>query len=1141
MSSPRSRTRARLASVATAALAVSGFHVLLGPAPAADAASSGLVIAEFYGNGGNGGAVRNADFIELWNPTAAPIGLTGLSVQYRSAAGSGNANGVAPLSGTVAAGGRFLVRLSTPGTNGAPLPAPDLIASGVNAGGTNGLVFLANTTTAINPGTGSVINNPAVVDLLGFGTANTYETTVAAAPSDSAKSFTRTNLAVDGDNNSSDFAVTAPTPQNASGDTEAAAPVIDAIGNKTVISGFPIAPISVTATGGTTPYAWSDGGTLPPGLSINGSSGVISGTPTTPGDYPVTIKVTDGAVPSPASDTEAFTFRVLSAPATAVAISEIQGTGAASPLDGQAVKTQGVVTASYPSGGLNGFYLQTPGADTPDASDAVFVFGNLAPYPAIGDSVQVTGLVTEFNGLTEVTVGSSAQVAPVAALGTVTPKSVIPGTDCTLPGGGCLTGAALDAAREVAEGELFQPTAPWTATDVYDGGPAYPNGTNSSSNFGELGVAAGSEKPLVAPTEIINAQDTTAIAARTAYNNAHRIILDDGSSTNYSSVTGTAFPWMTATSAPRVGAAITFPAPVVLGYGFDAWRIQPTSQVVGAPTQTQPQIADTRTAQAQPAGVGGDLQLATFNVLNFFPTTGEEFVSSGLGTCTYFTDRQSNRITVNSCNPNGPRGAANAANLERQRAKIVAAINTADADIVSLEELENSVQFGKDRDFAINELVTALNADAGPGTWAYVPSPAASELPPLAQQDVIRTGFIYQPAAVAPVGTSVVLKDQSAAGGDFEDAREPLAQAFKLVGTPDSKAFAVIVNHFKSKGSGTPDPNGQGNANDRRVLQAQRLATFADSFKAARGVSKVFLVGDFNAYSEEDPIQVLRAAGYTNLEPTAGGLDDRSYNFDGLVGSLDHVLANGPAAASVTGVDVWTINSYEPVYYEYSRYNYNVTNLYAADPFRSSDHNPEIVGIAVADASAISVAPVTVEYGLAASVPVTVTGSDTTATGTVQLLDGTTVVATATLGADGKATLVVPARTYPPGGRTLRAVYSGDARNDPAESSVGLTVTQAGSAVSAVVLTKKPKVGKKVRLQATVTGEHGVAATGQVTFIVKGGTAYTVDLVNGVATVKLDKFAKGGRRSVEVQYLGSTFLEPSTTTVTVKVAKKKRR
>ena len=166
---------------------------------------------------------------------------------------------------------------------------------------------------------------------------------------------------------------------------------------------------------------------------------------------------------------------------------------------------------------------------------------------------------------------------------------------------------------------------------------------------------------------------------------------------------------------------------MIFTFGFGAWRILPTTQVVGAPTGTQPQFSQTRAANAAPQDVGGDVKLATFNVLNFFPTTGNEFVAIGSGPDLHLlhSTAQGNQITNNSCNPNGPRGAANDANLVRQRDKIVAAINTADADIVSLEELENSVHYGKPRDFAINALVTALNADAGPGTWAAVPSPAA--------------------------------------------------------------------------------------------------------------------------------------------------------------------------------------------------------------------------------------------------------------------------------------------------------------------------------------------------------------------------------------------------------------------------------
>ena len=151
---------------------------------------------------------------------------------------------------------------------------------------------------------------------------------------------------------------------------------------------------------------------------------------------------------------------------------------------------------------------------------------------------------------------------------------------------------------------------------------------------------------------------------------------------------------------------------------------------------TQPQFEQTRAANAAPQDVGGDLKLATFNVLNFFPTTGNEFVACrSRHLHVLHGPRRATRSPTTPATPTVPRGAANDANLVRQRDKIVAAINTVDADIVSLEELENSVHFNKPRDFAINALVTALNADAGPGTWAAVPSPA----PPTCRRSRSRT------------------------------------------------------------------------------------------------------------------------------------------------------------------------------------------------------------------------------------------------------------------------------------------------------------------------------------------------------------------------------------------------------------------
>src|SRR4051812_38321455 len=117
-----------------------------------------------------------------------------------------------------------------------------------------------------------------------------------------------------------------------------------------------------------------------------------------------------------------------------------------------------------------------------------------------------------------------------------------------------------------------------------------------------------------------------------------------------------------------------------------------------------------------------------------------------------------------------------------------------------------------------------------PGNGPFAPSPSTHTPPAAAVLVAIRTGFIYHPATVALVGASRVLANQSSGSQTFANAREPLAQAFKAVGTPDGSAFAVVVNHFKSKGSGVDDGTGQGNANPDRVAQAQSLLTFANQF-----------------------------------------------------------------------------------------------------------------------------------------------------------------------------------------------------------------------------------------------------------------------------------------------------------------------
>lgn len=804
--------------------------LLVAPVAVAAPDGSAPVIGELYVNGGSANAPYTHKFAEIHNPTDEAIDLSGWSLQYRSATGA-NAFSTYALSGSVPAGGDFLVQGGSNAANGVPLTGVDLVLGGFNPAATGGIVALVRGTTAL-PATvrGDVVaSGTGPVDLVGYGNASTFETAASAAPTatSDARSLVRTG-AVDTDVNASDF--------------------------------------SLTST-----------------VTPCGTTGCEPEEPEEPVD-PV-----------------------------AATIAEVQGTGATSPLVGQTVTTEGVVTAAFPTGGLDGVYLQTAGtggADDPSAtaSHGVFVYSTtLAEQVAVGQAVEVTGVVSEYFGLTQIT-------PAVGAWRTVEGAAAVQPTTVAFPIG--------ETRREALEGMLVQLDGDWTVTDNY-----------ATHSFGEIGLASGTE-PLLQPTDVV-APGSPEYTALVAENATRSLTLDDGSSANYTAgAKDVPQPWLTADNEIRIGAPVQVTEPLVLDYRFDTWRVQPTSAL----TADSPKPAEFgSTRDAAPADVGGAVKLASFNVLNYFPTTGEDFEASG-GRCTYYGDRTGEPVTVNSCTPNGPRGAADEEDLLRQQAKIVNAISTLDADVVGLEEIENSASFGQDRDAALDQLVAALNEATGEETWAAVPSPTTA---PTTGEDVIRTAFIHRVGVVDAVGESTILDAPA-----FANARAPLSQAFRPTGGGEDSTFLVIANHFKSKGSGSgadaDTGDGQGASNYSRVLQATALVQFAADQQAAAGTDQAFLIGDFNSYTEEAPLQVLADAGYVNVGASFDVTP--TYAFDGQVGSLDHVFASPGAFDRVTGADTWDINADEAVAREYSRFNQNATQLYEDSVYRASDHDPTVVG-----------------------------------------------------------------------------------------------------------------------------------------------------------------------------------------------------
>ncbi|WP_432542169.1 ExeM/NucH family extracellular endonuclease [Kineococcus sp. SYSU DK002] len=554
-------------------------------------------------------------------------------------------------------------------------------------------------------------------------------------------------------------------------------------------------------------------------------------------------------------------------PAGTVEIGAVQGPGATTPLAGRQVTVTGVVVGDTP--GLSGFSLQDRDGDgDPATSDGVFVVSTAAVD--LGDTVTVTGRAEEGFGQTQVRASGVTVVAE--------------GTAADLPVPAALDLPADDAARERLEGMLVAPADRLTVSEVYD-----------LTSFGELTLSEGGV--LVQPTEL--ARPGAGADAVAAQNALRSVVLDDASSARTSVTTR---PYLSPATPVRVGDELSFTEPLVLGYGFDAWRLQPadgSADGVFAAQDTRPRA---------PEAVGGDVQVGAFNVLNYFLTlSGDD-----------------------------ARGATSPAELEEQAGKIVPAIRALGADVVTLMEIEDTDSTGLtpgNADTALADLVRRLNAAAGSDEWAYVPMP--QELYAV-DRDVIRNAVIYKPGVVQPVGDPVGLVDETV----WSNAREPIAQTF----TADGDAFTVVANHFKSKGgTGTGDnaDTGQGSFNGDRVRQAQSLAGFLADLRESTGDPDVVALGDFNAYTQEDPIEVLRTtAGLVDLgsEFDPGRY---SYVFDALSGSLDHALASAELTAKVTGVTHWNVNSVESSAYQYT----GDPALYAADPYRSSDHDPVLLGL----------------------------------------------------------------------------------------------------------------------------------------------------------------------------------------------------
>jgi predicted extracellular nuclease len=266
------------------------------------------------------------------------------------------------------------------------------------------------------------------------------------------------------------------------------------------------------------------------------------------------------------------------------------------------------------------------------------------------------------------------------------------------------------------------------------------------------------------------------------------------------------------------------------------------------------------------------------------------------------------------------------------------------ADVFGLQELENN-GFGSTS--AIATLVEALNTELGSEVYAFV-DPTGGSASGYIGTDAITTGVIYNQTTLDVVGADYLV---------FSDGPQPLnrpaiAVAFEEIASGET--FNVAVNHFKSKGDSgltdTSNPNydqgdGQGFWNAARTQAANELAAWLATDPTGSGDPDTLIIGDLNAYAQEDPVDALRDAGYIDLIDTFIGQEDAySYVFDGQRGTLDQGLATASLAAQVTGLTEWHINADEPDLLGYSS-EFNPAGFYDPGVYATSDHDPLVIGL----------------------------------------------------------------------------------------------------------------------------------------------------------------------------------------------------
>jgi uncharacterized protein len=587
-------------------------------------------------------------------------------------------------------------------------------------------------------------------------------------------------------------------------------------------------------------------------------------------------------------------------------IGVVQGAAHISPLNGQPIKVEGIVTARRTAGG-RGYWIQDP---TPDSSlatsDAVFVFTNQAPVAQVGAAIRAVGSVGEFrpggdpDNLTITQVNSSNANVTILSTGNPVPAPMVLGLGGRMPPTEVIDD---DGSGNVEAGGVFDPSG--DAIDFYESLEGVilrvnaADVVNATRSFGEITLLPDGglwSTGLRTPRGGI-------LLGGYADPNPERITVDDEILRDLAPAPrpAKAMPDM------NVGDELTSAVVGPLDYSFSNYKIQATT----TPTFASGGIVRETTA----APTTEEVVFGTFNVENLAGTDPQEKYDH-LAALIVNNLRSPDILGIEEVQDNdGVAGGTNSAVVDASVAwtRLITAIQNADGPLYEYRQIDPVDDADGGAPGGNIRVGFLFRADRG---VSFVDRPGGS---PTTETTVV--GKKHKPELSASPGR---IGTQSPA---FVDTRKPLAAEFSVRG----RTLFVIVNHFSSKGEDQP-LFGPAQPPTRfseiaRHGQAQVVNDFVDAILARDDEARVVVLGDINDFEFSETTDILEGGVLTSLIKTLPPNERYSYVFEGNSQVLDQILIS----------DRLRRQPYRPAY--------DVVHLNSefADAIQASDHEPSVV------------------------------------------------------------------------------------------------------------------------------------------------------------------------------------------------------